>query len=122
MGRRCAAAVRSSPAAPFLKLLSRLSVARCIVIFVARAACPPAALQGGYKAFWKAHGELCEGGYTPMDHPEFTQQLKVGLRVEGQASCTGHAASQTHAFKGARSTARVSYEHVLCATPSAALR
>ncbi|KAL4444376.1 hypothetical protein ABPG75_012113 [Micractinium tetrahymenae] len=34
-------------------------------------------LQGGYKAFWKAHSELCEGGYTPMDHPDFTDQLKA---------------------------------------------
>lgn len=45
-----------------------------------------AVVQGGYKAFWKAHAELCEGGYTPMDHPEFSQELKVGGVVGGQAA------------------------------------
>lgn len=40
---------------------------------------PPCACfsQGGYKAFWRAFPELCEGGYRPMDHPDFTEQLKV---------------------------------------------
>ncbi len=37
----------------------------------------PLALQGGYKAFWRSFSEMCEGGYTPMDHPDFTHQLKV---------------------------------------------
>lgn len=34
-------------------------------------------MQGGYKAFWRAHGELCDGDYTPMDHPAFSAQLKA---------------------------------------------
>ncbi|KAL4420108.1 hypothetical protein ABPG77_000589 [Micractinium sp. CCAP 211/92] len=42
-------------------------------------------LQGGYKAFWKAHGELCEGGYTPMDHPDFAPQLKACHNVVRRA-------------------------------------
>ena len=35
--------------------------------------------QGGYKAFWRCFSELCEGGYVPMDHPDYSTQLKVGL-------------------------------------------
>lgn len=39
----------------------------------------PAALplQGGFKAFWRSFSELCEGGYVPMDHKDYTQQFKV---------------------------------------------
>ena len=39
---------------------------------------PPLPMQGGYKAFWKAFPDVCEGGYVPMDHPQYTEQLKVG--------------------------------------------
>jgi hypothetical protein len=44
---------------------------------------PPLPMQGGYKAFWKAFPDVCEGGYVPMDHPQYTEQLKVGGWVGG---------------------------------------
>ena len=37
----------------------------------------PPTPQGGYKAFWRSFSELCEGEYVPMDHPDYTHQLKV---------------------------------------------
>lgn len=39
-------------------------------------------MDGGYKAFWTAHPELCspQGGYVSMWAPEFAQQCKSATR------------------------------------------
>ncbi|EFN57871.1 hypothetical protein CHLNCDRAFT_141868 [Chlorella variabilis] len=42
-------------------------------------------LQGGYKSFWRSFPELCRGGYTPMDHPDYTEELKVCHNVVKKA-------------------------------------
>ena len=34
-------------------------------------------LHKGYKEFWTNHPELCEGGYTEMDNPQFSQNLRT---------------------------------------------
>ena len=47
--------------------------------------------QGGYKALWRAHPELCEpAGYTPMEHPFHTADLRVSTRgaAVGRAPAT----------------------------------
>lgn len=65
------------------------TTANCLIKKVLHSPCATAAsashvalLQGGYKAFWKSFSELCDGGYTPMDHPDFGQQLKVGEQAQ----------------------------------------
>lgn len=60
---------------------------------------PPFTLQGGFKAFWRAHGELVEGGYRPMDHPEYGAELKVGSQ-EGQGWGWGGTGRQAPAASG----------------------
>ncbi|PRW56701.1 kinesin K39 isoform B [Chlorella sorokiniana] len=42
-------------------------------------------LQGGYKAFWRSFSEMCQGGYVPMDHPDYTHQLKACHNVVKRA-------------------------------------
>lgn len=71
----------------------------------------PAALplQGGFKAFWRSFSELCEGGYVPMDHKDYTQQFKVRwwkfevgvgwgvcLRQVADTTATAHACLLPH--------------------------
>lgn len=50
--------------------------------------------QGGYKAFWRSFSELCEGGYVPMDHPDYTHQLKVGAAANPAAAGTAGAGEE----------------------------
>ncbi|KAL4858661.1 M-phase inducer phosphatase 2 [Chlorella vulgaris] len=61
-------------------------------------------LQGGYKAFWRAFPELCEGGYRPMDHPDFTEQLKACHKTVKQAW-----AKTTHTYSLKQRQRRPSY-------------
>ena len=34
-------------------------------------------LHKGYKEFWTNHPDLCEGGYTEMDNPQFSHNLRT---------------------------------------------
>ena len=64
----------------------------------------PLPLQGGYKAFWRAYPELCLGGYTPMDHPDFQLELKVCVWGGGWGGWGAVAAASTAVRRKMRNT------------------
>ena len=45
-------------------------------------------MQGGYKEFYQNHSLDCSPkAYTPMDHPEYTQEYLVAKKIQKREKC-----------------------------------